>query len=111
MTEQVNTTEVAVIEVASLATTTIVVEQQHQSPAFKNLYVCVRTIDNNDAVIGYRIVDLYHPGTSLWKSKHNWWAMHNGHAVHECPATEEEIAEYHEEARAALASKFNRRAA
>lgn len=78
-----------------------------QTPAQRSLYVVVDTFNNYDEQIGTRVVDMYHFGTRNWLQNHHWWAMHNGHFVTTRNATDEEIAEYLESQRQALADKFN----
>ena len=74
----------------------------------KNLYVSVKTFNNVNESIGYRVVDQYHYGTRNWLLKHLWWAMHNGHIVEVVTSTDEEIAEYLEASAKALAEKYNK---
>lgn len=72
-----------------------------------NLYFAVETFDRDNKKIGSRIVDLYHFGTRDWLSNHQWWALHNGHTVETRTASGEEINEYLDKAKLALAEKFN----
>lgn len=58
------------------------------------LQQAVRTCDENGEEVGFRIVDMYHPGTAKWLQKHLWWASHNGCAVTFNLPTDAEIADY-----------------
>jgi hypothetical protein len=73
----------------------------------KTLYIVVDTFDYGGERIGTRIVDMYHFGTRNWLQNHQWWAMHNGHTVETKNATNDEISEYLESQRTALAEKYN----
>ena len=78
-----------------------------ETPAQRSLYVVVDTFNYGGEQIGTRVVDMYHFGTRNWLQNHHWWAMHNGHLVETRNATEDEITEYLEFQRQALAEKFN----
>jgi len=60
----------------------------------KHLYMTISTIDMNGKQVGFRLVDLYHYGTQAWLAKHHWWAMHEGHLVETCRATQIEVEEF-----------------
>lgn len=76
-----------------------------------NLYFVVETFDRDGKQIGHRVVDMYHFGTREWLSNHNWWAMHQGHEVNTRNASVDEINEYLDKAKQALAEKFNAKGA
>lgn len=65
------------------------------------LFVLVNTFDSSGQQIGTRVVDMYHYGTRGWLSNHLWWAMHNGHVVHQQLATVAEVIELRQSASAA----------
>jgi hypothetical protein len=74
----------------------------------RNLYVTVNTYGSDGNQIGIRVVDMYHYGTRNWLQNHQWWAMHNGYTVETLVSNDAEIAEYQEQARAALEGKFSK---
>lgn len=86
---------------------TLPVTVQQGATKAPNLYFTVETFDRENKQIGSRIVDLYHFGTRDWLSNHQWWALHNGHTTESRPATADEITEYLDKAKLALAEKFN----
>lgn len=73
----------------------------------RTLFITVTTYDPKGQQVGTRVVDMYHYGTRNWLQNHHWWAMHNGNVVETMVATDAEVAEYLENARAELAAKFN----
>lgn len=77
-------------------------------PQSKTLYVTVTTYGQDGKQVGTRVVDMYHYGTRNWLQNHVWWAMHNSCAVEQVVATAEEVNDYLETARVALADKFAR---
>lgn len=79
-----------------------------QPAANRNLYVSVNTFDGDKgAQIGTRVVDMYHYGTRNWLANHLWWATHNGHKVEVNDASDDEVNAYLDNAKHALADKFN----
>lgn len=72
-----------------------------------NLYMSVKTFDQEGKTIGERIVDLFHFGTRGWLQQHIWWAMLNSNCVEVNIATPEETAAYLASGVTALAEKFN----
>lgn len=72
-----------------------------------NLYMTINTVDVAGKAVGYRLVDLYHFGTRNWLSNHHWWAMHQGHEVIICPASQDEVNSYLAEKAKELQDKFN----
>jgi len=87
------------------------VEDTNTAQRDRNLFMTVSTVDQAGKAVGYRIVDLYHYGTRNWLMNHQWWAMHQGHLVEVCPATEAEINEYLAKGAKELQDKFNDEAA
>lgn len=73
----------------------------------KVLYVKITTMDVKGAVIGERIVDMYHFGTRKWLHDHTWWAMHNDHLVEQQQASVTDVEVYLATQRQKLADKFN----
>lgn len=73
-----------------------------------NLYMSVKTFDEQGKTVGERIVDLYHFGTRKWLQDHLWWAMHNSNCVEVNVANSDEIAGYVQKNAEALAAKFNK---
>ncbi len=54
----------------------------------------VRSFNSDGDETAYRIVDLYHPGTSKWLHKHLTWATHKGFETVVSTPTEEEVSAY-----------------
>lgn len=77
-------------------------------PAASNLFITVKTFAADTGKdIGFRVVDLFHYGTTRWMQSHNWWAMQNGHVVEIANSTPPEVEHYLATAKQALADKFN----
>ena len=79
--------------------------QVHGTP--QNIYISVRTFDEQGKTVGERIVDLCHYNTRNWIAKHLWWSATHGYCTEVDIAKPQEIEAYLANGKLALAAKFN----
>lgn len=70
------------------------------------LQQAVRTSNVDGEDVGFRIVDMYHPGTAKWLQKHLWWATHNDCEVVINSPSEAEVNDYIEAMKLRLQQQF-----